>query len=82
LAEGFGLPVVESIAKGKPVVVSRSTALTELSLVLPIEVVEPNNASDWATALARASNSRLSGPISTPKEFPVDWADFTSRLGL
>jgi glycosyltransferase involved in cell wall biosynthesis len=82
LAEGFGLPVVESIAKGKPVVVSRSTALTELSLVLPIEVVEPNNASDWATALARASNRQLSGPISPPKEFPVDWADFTSRLGL
>ena len=82
LAEGFGLPVAEAIAKGKPVVVSSSTALTELAAVLPIEVVDPKIASDWATALAKASNSRLSGPISPPKEFPVDWADFTSRLGL
>jgi glycosyltransferase involved in cell wall biosynthesis len=82
LAEGFGLPVVEAIAKGKPVVVARSTALTELAAVLPIEVVDPKIASDWAIALARASNSQLSGPILPPKEFPVDWADFTSRLGL
>jgi glycosyltransferase involved in cell wall biosynthesis len=82
LAEGFGLPVVEAIAKGKPVVVSSSTALTELAAVLPIEVVDPKIASDWAIALARASNSQLSGPILPPKEFPVDWADFTSRLGL
>jgi glycosyltransferase involved in cell wall biosynthesis len=81
LAEGFGLPVTEAIASGKPVAVARTTALAELSKILPIEVANPHDEQEWARALL-AARERTQDIVSfdRPKQIPADWADFKNRM--
>jgi glycosyltransferase involved in cell wall biosynthesis len=50
--EGFGLPVLEAMASGTPVVASRAGALTEAGGDVAL-YARPNDAADFAAALAR-----------------------------
>ncbi len=81
LAEGFGLPVTEALACGRPVVAARKTALTELGRFLPVTMVDAHDENEWATALVAAHSTREAvRDLQRPKEIPADWADFRSRL--
>jgi len=52
LAEGFGLPVVEAMAMGTPVMTSRGGALEEIAGNAAL-LVDPRSIGDMATAIAR-----------------------------
>lgn len=80
LAEGFGLPVVEALRQGRPVVAARTTALPELADLVPLMIVEPHDATAWAEALVNASRTGLSNDFRVSDEFPRDWRDFRSRV--
>lgn len=84
LFEGFGLPALEAMAAGLPVVVSDRTSLPEVvggaGLVVPAEEPEA-----WAEALARAlgpERERLR-TLGAAREAALDWvgpASTVSRL--
>ncbi len=80
LAEGFGLPVVEGLRRGKIVVAAHTTALTELAETLPVRLVDPHDAPAWATAIAESSLVTSATPMDAPPAFPRDWSDFRTRL--
>lgn len=80
LAEGFGLPVVEALINQRPVVAAATTALVELSRLLPLELAEPHNAEEWAQKLSQRSAAGLTRPVDRPTEFPADWSEFRTAL--
>jgi len=80
LAEGFGLPVVEAISRGKPVVAADATAIPELAKILPVELVAPMDAEAWADAIVTVASRGGLRPVSRPPEFPQDWVDFRARV--
>ena len=80
LAEGFGLPVVEGVSRGRPVVAADATALPELASLLPISLVDPTDATAWADALIATSRDGLSSDVVRPTEFAADWSDFRARV--
>ena len=82
LAEGFGLPVVEALARQRPVVATRGTALVELANFLPVTLVEAHSPQEWASALQISSDNGLESPVEIPLEIPLDWDDFTTRLEI
>jgi len=83
IAEGFGLPVIESLARGKPCVCSARGALGEISLhggCLALDSVD-------STSLAHAIESLLQNPsrladLSTAARRRTfkSWADYTREL--
>jgi glycosyltransferase involved in cell wall biosynthesis len=79
LAEGFCLPVVESLVRGCPVVATNGTALVELASMLPVTLVPADDAVAWANALEAAS-AQPTVTLARPAEFPADWVDFRSRV--
>jgi glycosyltransferase involved in cell wall biosynthesis len=79
LAEGFGLPVVESLVRGCPVVATNGTALVELASMLPVTLVPADDAVAWANALEAAS-AQPTVTLTRPAEFPADWAEFRNRV--
>ena len=79
IAEGFGLPVVEALERGKNVIASDATSLSELAQYFDVKLAPPHNPSTWATLLHdslhwEAPRHRVG------KDFPRDWVDFFNRI--
>lgn len=79
LAEGFGLPVVEGLVRGCPVVATDGTALVELASLLPVTLVPADDAVAWANAI-EATSTQPALILERPAEFPADWVDFRKRV--
>lgn len=71
LAEGFGLPAIESIEKGVPFLCSKIAVFEELSGYLPIRMVEKDLPAEWAEQIVDAGRG-----VKIP---PVDWAFLPRR---
>ena len=83
VAEGFGLPVIESLSRGKRVVAADSSALTELGDLFGtdrVKIAPHNDPAEWASHIVEiAQRAPLKGfPI--PKSIPTDWIDFHTRI--
>ena len=83
IAEGCGLPVLESLWKGRPCVCSDLPVLREISAAGGCVAAAPNDPAEWAAALrtvltADAAWRRLSGEATT-RPLPV-WADTARAL--
>jgi glycosyltransferase involved in cell wall biosynthesis len=61
--EGFGLPVVEALAAGTPVVISAAPALVEVGGDV-VEVAEAGDPADLAAAIGRALASAAGGEVA------------------
>jgi glycosyltransferase involved in cell wall biosynthesis len=75
LAEGFGLPLVETLRLGKPIIASDIPAFREVAGDLPT-YFEPGN----PTALVTAIKATLSEKRSQPKLLPV-WLTWDESAG-
>lgn len=83
LAEGYGLPVVEALSRGKRVLVANSTALPELAAKFDkdaVTVIDPFDTTGWAKAISTITALKPLGSVSKAKEFPTDWREFGRRL--
>lgn len=83
LAEGYGLPVVEALSRGKRVIVANSTALPELAAKFDkdaVTVVDPFDTAGWAKAIAAITALKPLGKVTKATEFPTDWREFGRRL--
>jgi glycosyltransferase involved in cell wall biosynthesis len=56
--EGFGLPVLEALAHGIPVVTSAATAMAEIGDSSAVLLVDPHSPEEIATALGAAATDR------------------------
>ncbi len=79
LAEGFGLPVVEGLVRGCPVVATNGTALAELATVLPVALVDSDDSAAWADAIEAAS-AQPPAVVTRPSAFPADWVEFREQV--
>jgi glycosyltransferase involved in cell wall biosynthesis len=83
VAEGFGLPVIEALCRGKRVIASNSTALTELGDLFgsdAVTIVDAYESSEWATQILAAAKRKSLSAVAIPASIPVDWKDFHKRL--
>jgi len=76
--EGFGLPPLEALAHGTPVVVSRTSSLPEVLEDAAEYVEDPKNPQAWATTIAnllnyprRLAEFKVRGPLHAQR-FPWD----------
>jgi glycosyltransferase involved in cell wall biosynthesis len=83
LAEGYGLPVVEALSRGKRVLVANSTALPEIATKFDkdaVTVIEPFDVAGWAKAIRRITAMKPLGVVAKAKAFPKDWREFGRKF--
>jgi|688.fasta_scaffold32522_5 glycosyltransferase involved in cell wall biosynthesis len=83
VAEGFGLPVIESLSRGKRVVAADSSALTELGDLFGsdrVHIAPPNDPAEWASHIVQIAQLPPLKAFPVPKEIPKDWSDFHARI--
>ncbi|MBJ7433448.1 MAG: glycosyltransferase [Microbacteriaceae bacterium] len=83
LAEGYGLPVVEALSRGKRVLVANSTALPELATKFDhdaVTIIEPFDVQGWADAIRRTNQLPPLPPVKLSPEFPKSWREFGTRI--
>ena len=82
-AEGFGLPIVESMACGTPVITSNYGAMAEVARGGGAVLIDPRNVDDLTSAMRQlleddALVAKLSGEAAQRK-WP-DWSDYADRV--
>jgi glycosyltransferase involved in cell wall biosynthesis len=83
LAEGYGLPVIEALSRGKRVLAADSTALPELATKFDnnaVTIIDPFDVQGWADAIRRANQLPPLPPVTLPPNFPKDWREFGARI--
>lgn len=78
IKEGFGIPVVEGFAANCRVLASDIEVFRELAEHLPLDLVSPLDASEWARAISAAkpnnqSRARVLGSLSNVVSRPEDF---------
>jgi len=82
-AEGYGLPVVESLAYGTPVITSNTSALREFADLGGVLLVEPGNVDALATAIREVLDpgaQRVLAAGIQADRVPVGWEPWAERL--
>ena len=74
LEEGFGLPVVEALALGTPVIASTDAAVVEAGRGVPIHL-DPHDRAAWRSAIIEVASS--AGPREPRPQ--VGWAETVDR---
>ncbi|MEY3310365.1 MAG: hypothetical protein RL107_501 [Actinomycetota bacterium] len=83
LAEGYGLPVVEALSRGKRVLAANSTALPELATKFAnnaVTIIDPFDVQGWAEAIRRVNQLPALPPVKLSAEFPRNWREFGTRI--
>lgn len=78
LAEGFGLPVLESIARGRPVVTSDIPVFRELQPLLGFAVAAADDPREWADAILDSWGRAV--PALPDDVFPESWRSLHGLL--
>jgi GT2 family glycosyltransferase len=81
--EGFGIPVVESLAYGKPVMARSIPVIRELREMLPAQenLILYNSTKDLVTRLSEGFPKWQSATAPAGNAAPVSWASGTAEIG-
>ena len=83
LAEGYGLPVIEALSRGKRVLAANSTALPELATKFDknaVTIIDPFDVQGWADAIRRVNKLPPLSPVKLPSNFPKNWREFGANI--
>ncbi len=82
--EGWGLPVAESLAHGKPCLASSAGAIPEIAPSALLELLPPHDVRAWADAmwhLASDTEARRARSQAIRQQYPVTrWADTAAAI--
>lgn len=82
-AEGYGLPVVESLAYGTPVITSDTSALREFANLGGVLLIEPSDTEALATAIRGVLDPHAQRALAAgihANRVPVGWEPWAQRL--
>ncbi|MFY9346046.1 MAG: glycosyltransferase, partial [Planctomycetota bacterium] len=77
--EGFGLPALEALAHGKPLLVSAAGALPEV-VGTCARVLPPHNVAAWTAAIAAATTSPVDATACRTHAARFSWRDAAAQL--
>jgi glycosyltransferase involved in cell wall biosynthesis len=80
--EGFGLPVVEGLAYGRPVLVRRSALWNEIAAFsrLPGKLIDFDDAASLVEGVGLATTELPSGTALPPGTAPANWTECVKRM--
>ncbi len=77
ISEGFGLPIVEALAQGTPVIASDILAHREAGRGGEVLFLPLSDKSKWVTAVSELAAEPLSARVSRPNNYrPKTWDDY------